>query len=80
MALINRPMTAVEIRYALAQRHSSFYNAWTEALENPTPHVVQYHATIDEHTYVSPAMFYWHVRDKSPSDCVWIVPNSEKVK
>lgn len=87
MAQLNRPMTADEARSMLTKWRgstyggsmSTFYEQLAHAMENPTPHVVRYSADVGV-TYVPPTSFYIAGRKhfSQPSDCVWIVPGTEK--
>lgn len=87
MALLYKPLTENEAQKLLADwRNTSrpianFWSMLQEALHEPTPHFVYYRgARVHRmhHAYVPPTSFYCTPLPKSPSDCVWLVPGTEK--
>lgn len=80
MALRIAPLTEEEARKALEDwrlGYPKLQTYWTllqEALEDPTPHVVHYRA--GRYWYHRPENFQLLPRQRSPSDCTWIVPGT----
>lgn len=83
MALLNRPLTEDEARqFVIDWRKAwpampSFYDMLQKALREPRPHVMRYSAANHSVMYVPPTHFYIH-SDRTPSDCEWHIPGSEK--
>lgn len=82
MALLDRPLTYDEVRELLLtpQGHERSWlhelSWFHELFNNPAPHVVRYRVNDGVH-YTPPQEFYVGRRvEKSPSDCLWIVPGT----
>lgn len=84
MALrIDPPITEDEARKMLADwrntpagAHRSWLWDMIQRAQEPTPHIVNYRA--GRVYYHAPHHFPLLPRDRSPSDCTWIVPGTER--
>lgn len=76
MALRNRPMTEDEARKMLADwrvGYPKLVSLWSMVKE-PTPHTVNYRT--GRMYYHAPHHFPILPKQRSPSDCTWIVPGT----
>lgn len=75
MALLNRPLTAEELREVFnAPLPALFDNELMSLINEPRHSYVNYSARDDLCAFTPPEVFFvrW---DSRPSDCVWMVPH-----
>lgn len=75
MALLNRPLTADEVRALMdAKPSAAFYsNVMMELISSTRYQTVRYRGAINRTDYERPDTFY-ALGPESPSDCVWMIP------
>jgi len=74
MPLLNRPMTAIEIKMVISDKFFVYSNnKLFELINEPKYQYVKYRAKLNRIDYERPNTFY-ELGPKSPSDCHWMVP------
>lgn len=77
MAQLNRPLSEGEIEKLLMTTPTAlFHTNIFDAIYEDRHDTVSYVASSGRVQYQTPEFFYWSHVDTSPSDCVWMIPQT----